>query len=166
MRTRESLALQASFPVVLQDACDMVTWTQALGLLKKAADQHRSYSQESSIGMGIDRHLLGLKLVLQPGEELPAIFTDKAFALSGTWELSTSHLPSEHFETWGFGEVAPQGFGCGYSCNRAESVFFVSCRVLPGASWPQRAQAFADAIERAMHDMAKVCRDDRIICRL
>ena len=140
----------------------MPTLTQALVLLKKAADQHRTYSQESCMGMGIDRRLLGLKLLLKPREEMPAIFTDKAFALSGTWELSTSHLSSEHLETWGFGEVAPEGFGCGYSCNRAESVFFVSCRVLPGAKWPQRAQAFADAIERAMHDMAQVCSAARI----
>ena len=135
---------------------------QALRLMRTAAEQHRCYSRECSNGMGIDRHLLGLKLSLRPGEEMPAIFTDKAFALSGTWELSTSHLASEHFETWGFGEVAPEGFGCGYSCNKTESVFFVSCRVQAGGKSPGRAQAFADAIRLAMHDMAHVCRAARV----
>lgn len=134
---------------------------QAYGLLRQAADEHRRYSAQCVQGMGIDRHMLGLKLSLEAGEAVPSIYTDDAFALSSTWELSTSHLPSENFETWGFGEVAREGFGTGYSCNKTESVFFVSCRVLPGSMWPHRAQAFALAIEEAMRDMVLLCRTAR-----
>lgn len=130
-------------------------------MLRQAADQHRRYAAECSRGMGIDRHLLGLKLCVKPGEAVPAVFNDEAFKRSSTWELSTSHLPSEHFESWGFGEVAREGLGCGYSCNRAETVFFVTCRALPGVEPPDRAQAFAASIQQAMQDMARVCRSAR-----
>ena len=128
---------------------------QAYAMLRGASEQHRRNAAECSRGMGVDRHLLGLKLCLQPGEEIPALFTDKAFAMSSRWELSTSHLPSDHFESWGFGEVVREGLGCGYSCNTDETVFFVSCRV--PASGVQRAAAFAQAVQQAMVDMAKLC---------
>lgn len=131
---------------------------QAYDLVRQAAEQHRRYSAQCAQGMGIDRHLFGLKLSLRPGEDMPTIYSDKAFGLSSSWELSTSHLPSENFESWGFGEVAAEGFGTGYSCNKTESVFFVSCRALPSSKWPHRASTFACAIEQAMLDMANLCR--------
>jgi hypothetical protein len=43
--------------------------------------------------MGVDRHLLGLKLCAQPGET-HAIFSHPIFAKSSKWQLSTSALIS------------------------------------------------------------------------
>ena len=56
---------------------------EAYALLQEAAAEHRRNAAQCAQGMGVDRHLLGLKLSLRSGEEIPAIFTDKAFALSG-----------------------------------------------------------------------------------
>lgn len=63
---------------------------------------------------GVDRHLFGLKNSLKAGEEKPALFQDPAFAYSSHWYLSTSQLSSEHFDGYGWGQVANDGFGCAY----------------------------------------------------
>jgi hypothetical protein len=47
----------------------------------------------SGAGLGVDRHLLGLRLTLQPDEATPALFADEAFARSSHWTLSTSNMP-------------------------------------------------------------------------
>ena len=76
----------------------------------KAAAAHQSwYSRRCADAMGCDRHLLGLKLLLEPGEEVPALFADPLYDRSKHWNLSTSTLASEYFATWGFGEVVADG---------------------------------------------------------
>ena len=39
----------------------------------------------------------------------------QVFGESGTWKMSTSHLISDYFDGWGYGEVTPEGFGCSYT---------------------------------------------------
>ena len=43
------------------------------------------------------------------------MYSDPVFKESGTWKMSTSHLVSEYFDGWGYGEVTPDGFGCSYT---------------------------------------------------
>ena len=49
------------------------------------------------------------------GEEVPEIYTDKAFSQTNHWELSTSQLSSKFLDGWGYGEVVPDGYGLSYS---------------------------------------------------
>lgn len=84
---------------------------------RKAFDAHVKYIADASAGFGVDRHWLGLKKVLQPGEEMPAIFKDPMNAYSATWYLSTSQLSSEFFNGYGWSEVVPEGFGLAYMIN-------------------------------------------------
>jgi len=65
-------------------------------------------------GKGVDRHLLGLKMLLEPKESLPSLYTDPSYALSCHWKLSTSQIPTESFDGWGWGEVVPDGYGIAY----------------------------------------------------
>jgi hypothetical protein len=51
-----------------------------------------------------------------------------SYEQSRTWELSTSTLSCEMFESWGFGEVVPHGFGVGYTLNKGELTFVITCR--------------------------------------
>lgn len=37
-------------------------------------------------------------------ENLPAIYTDKAFGQTSNWEMSTSQLGSDYLDGWGYGE--------------------------------------------------------------
>ncbi|KAI9168497.1 hypothetical protein H9P43_007869 [Blastocladiella emersonii ATCC 22665] len=87
-----------------------------LALLRAAAAAHGKYISEASRGMGVDRHLLGLRLVMQPGEKCP-VFEDPAYADSCTWRMSTSGLSNNSYKVLhgtGFGCVAPNGYGCNY----------------------------------------------------
>lgn len=65
-------------------------------------------------GKGVDRHLLGLRLLLKPDEPKPAIFTDPAYAYSSHWNLSTSQITSEFYDGYGWGEVVTDGYGIAY----------------------------------------------------
>jgi len=84
-------------------------------LFKRAVARHIQYSAWATDGQGVDRHLFGLKKMLAPGEEVPEIYTDKAFSQTNHWELSTSQLSSKFLDGWGYGEVVPDGYGLSYS---------------------------------------------------
>ena len=84
---------------------------------RAAADAHVKYITDASDGKGVDRHLFGLKKTLKEGEEVPAIFKDRAYSYSGTWYLSTSQLSSEYFNGYGWSQVVDDGFGIAYMIN-------------------------------------------------
>ncbi len=52
------------------------------------------------------RPVIGLKLSLKDGEELPALYSDPVFKRSSNWVLSTSAIFSKHFGPYGWGEVS------------------------------------------------------------
>ncbi|RIA85327.1 acyltransferase ChoActase/COT/CPT [Glomus cerebriforme] len=95
---------------------DSVNWVKAMEdpqvpievkaeLGYKAINAHVKYMAEAVEGKGCDRHLLGLRMSLEPHEQKPAIFTDPTYAKSSHWNLSTSQLSSEYFQGYGWGEV-------------------------------------------------------------
>ncbi|RMZ90418.1 hypothetical protein DV736_g2354, partial [Chaetothyriales sp. CBS 134916] len=82
-------------------------------------------TQESSEGHGVDRHLFGLKKSLAPGEEVPALFTDPAYAYSSTWFISSSQLSSEYYNGYGWSQVVDAGWGLAYMINEDSLQFNV-----------------------------------------
>lgn len=86
-------------------------------LFRKAIDAHLEYIGAASDGKGVDRHLFGLKRLLEPGQEVPAIYKDPAYAYSCSWYLSTSQLSSEFFNGYGWSQVIDDGFGIAYMIN-------------------------------------------------
>jgi Choline/Carnitine o-acyltransferase len=76
--------------------------------LQDAVRAHNTYTREAIKGKGIDRHLLGLRLLMKEGEVAP-LFQDSLFKRSETWKLSTSGLfHGEKFLATGsvFGDIA------------------------------------------------------------
>lgn len=64
-----------------------------LALLRRAIQTHTSLTREAATGRGIDRHLLGLRLMMRPETgERAALFDDPLFGRSQEWKLSTSAL--------------------------------------------------------------------------
>ncbi|KAJ1734390.1 Carnitine O-acetyltransferase mitochondrial [Coemansia sp. Benny D160-2] len=118
--SNESVEFCESFENPLLSAGEKVAALQA------AVKAHGSYAKACSDGKGVDRHLLGLRLSLKPGEEKPAIFQDPAYAESSHWYLSTSQLSSEHFEGWGFSEVVPDGYGVAYTIRKDSVIFHIA----------------------------------------
>lgn len=90
--------------------------------LREAIDAHVKYITDASDGKGVDRHLFGLKKCLKEGEELPALYKDRAYGYSSTWYLSTSQLSSEYFNGYGWSQVVDEGFGIAYMINENRHV--------------------------------------------
>ena len=90
---------------------------ETAALFHKAAKAHLEYISAASAGKGVDRHLFGLKKLLDPDEEIPAIYQDPTYAYSSTWYLSTSQLSSDYFNGYGWSEVVDQGWGIAYMIN-------------------------------------------------
>ncbi|KAI9335833.1 carnitine O-acetyltransferase [Zopfochytrium polystomum] len=105
---------------------ESVAWVKAMekphmsleekGKLGRAAIAAQSkYMTRAVEGKGVDRHLLGLRLLIKPDEPKPSLFADPACAKSCYWRLSTSQITSEYYNGYGWGEVVPDGYGCAYS---------------------------------------------------
>ncbi|KIH86853.1 carnitine O-acetyltransferase [Sporothrix brasiliensis 5110] len=86
-------------------------------LFREAAASHIEYISAALDGYGVDRHLFGLRKLLDPNEPVPAIYADPAFAYSSKWFLSTSQLSSEYFNGYGWSQVVDEGFGIAYMIN-------------------------------------------------
>ncbi|KZP07662.1 CoA-dependent acyltransferase [Athelia psychrophila] len=87
-------------------------------LLHRAITTHASLTREAATGRGIDRHFLGLRLMLaqQSGSDNPVpLLNDELFQRSQAWKLSTSGLSAGHqFRGTGFGSAYPDGYGINY----------------------------------------------------
>ena len=90
-------------PAASQDEC--------IRIFRAALDAHVKYINDASNGLGVDRHLFGLKMCIQPNEQMPAIFSDPVFGYSSTWFLSTSQLSTEYFNGYGWSQVMDKGYG-------------------------------------------------------
>jgi len=92
---------------------------QKLKLLRIASKAHVEYMKKATNGFGVDRHLLGLKLLtIENGEKLHDIFLDPYFSISSYWNQSTSQLKLNHLLFTGFGPVVEDGYGVCYSIRK------------------------------------------------
>ncbi|PFH51868.1 hypothetical protein AMATHDRAFT_58398 [Amanita thiersii Skay4041] len=131
-------------------------------LFKAATKKHVSVAKEAGLGQGIDRHLLGLKKLLQAGEDIPALFTDPVYTRASYWVLSTSAIFSKHFPVYGWGEVVPDGFGVAYMTGYDDRLQYTltSRKEMPNAS-------FCEEIAKAADDLyALHCNDVSMKSRL
>eukprot|EP01059_Diplonema_ambulator_P006739 TRINITY_DN16350_c0_g1_i2.p1 TRINITY_DN16350_c0_g1~~TRINITY_DN16350_c0_g1_i2.p1 ORF type:complete len:623 (+),score=232.67 TRINITY_DN16350_c0_g1_i2:47-1915(+) len=129
------------------------TAKQKYSLLQKAANHQAWYARMAAKAQGCDRHLMGLKLLCKENEK-PALFSDPMYSYSSSWVLSTSALASEHFATWGFGEVVPNGYGVGYLCNQNNLSFTLTSRT----DLPLPASALHAELSKALSDMHDMCK--------
>jgi len=84
-------------------------------LIMECSKVHGNLTKDAAMGQGFDRHLYGLrKLAEATGEEIPALYTDPAYAEINHVILSTSTLPSTEIAFGGFAPVVRNGFGVGY----------------------------------------------------
>jgi len=94
-------------------------------LFHKAVKSHVEYIAAASDGKGVDRHLFGLKKLLGPTDEVPAIYKDPAYTYSSTWRISSSQLSSEYFNGYGWSQVVDDGWGLAYMINENSIQFNV-----------------------------------------
>ncbi|WWD20394.1 hypothetical protein CI109_104870 [Kwoniella shandongensis] len=123
-------------------------------LLTKACTAHNTLTRNSSAGQGYDRHLMGLKVQLRPGET-HALFEDELYAKSQEWKLSTSGLSAGgKFMGTGFGAAWPDGYGINYLAGPHLVKFGIESKYSCDKTSTQR---FKHNIAQALRDMRRVC---------
>lgn len=122
-------------------------------LLRRACVRHTATNQEACEGLGIDRHLLGLRLMtVESGIEEPSLFKDPAYTRTSSWRLSTSQLSSRHFQVV-FGPVVEDGIGSCYGILD-NSIHF---KVTTARKSCVNASQFCGAVNDALTRMAQIC---------
>ena len=95
-------------------------------LLKTFVKTHDENSRQAWIGQGIDRHLLGLRLLASEDKMSPEFFSDPAYVRSTSFRLSTSQIPNPLISFIGFGPVVEDGYGIGYNPQDSHIIFTLS----------------------------------------
>ncbi|KAH9930291.1 carnitine acetyl transferase [Fomitopsis serialis] len=114
-RTEAIRVVSADADAWVKSMDDPAVGTEERGtLFKRAVETHVARAKRAGNGLGIDRHLLGLRKSVREGEHMPELFSDPVVQRSSTWVLSTSAVFSKHFGPYGWGEVVPNGFGVPY----------------------------------------------------
>lgn len=130
------------------DEADVTARKEKLSLLSEAVSSHVRYMGNAAKGMGVDRHLLGLSMCVQEGEEAPDLYSHPLFVRSKRWRVSTSHLTHPKFENWGFGQVVPDGVGVAYAVKADCCIFNVTA--LKERDWTDR---LSHHLEEALLEM-------------
>ncbi|KAJ3410132.1 hypothetical protein HDU80_003618 [Chytriomyces hyalinus] len=121
-----------------------------LDLLRAACKSHVDYIGRAANGFGVDRHLLGLRLVMKEGESHD-IFKDPLFARSQHWDLSTSALnSSKNMLGSGFGTVYPDGYGMNYQIHTNNITIAVESKVHDKST---SSVLFCNTLDKVMEDL-------------
>jgi len=131
-----------------RDEVDASKRKEKLGQLREAVDSHVKYIGAAAKAMGVDRHLLGLALSVRDGEASPPLFSHPLYTRSKIWRVSTSHLTHPRFDSWGYGEVTPNGVGLAYSVHPNHCMFCITA--LREHDWPER---LSHLLEEALLEM-------------
>ncbi|KAF9496716.1 acyltransferase ChoActase/COT/CPT [Pleurotus eryngii] len=121
-------------------------------LLHKAIAAHTSLTREAATGRGIDRHLMGLQLLLKPDDgEQSELFSDDIFQRSTSWKLSTSGLSAGYlFRGTGFGAQYDDGYGINYLAAADQIKFGIESKY---ASPLTSTALFQTAVINSLHEM-------------
>ncbi|TFK85669.1 carnitine acetyl transferase [Polyporus arcularius HHB13444] len=119
-----------------------------LELFRNALKRHGTDARAAGNGRGIDRHLLGLKLSVKEGEQMPEVFANPVVKRSSYWVLSTSAIYTKNFGPYGWGEVVPDGFGIAYTSGFDD---FLQFTVTSRTEMPN--DEFCRELERAAQDI-------------
>ena len=119
--------------------------------LKEAVKAHKDYVAMAVQGFGIDRHLLGLKLIAKENNiPIPALYSDEGYAKSAHMRLSTSQVASRYEAFMCYGPLTNDGYGCCYSPRNDDMWFGLSSvRSCPETS----SVKFRKSLEEALRDM-------------
>lgn len=100
---------------------------EKLQKLKDAIESHKKYVTQAVQGFGIDRHLLGLKLIAKENNlPVPELYSDEGYSKSSTYRLSTSQVASVYDAFMCYGPLTMDGYGCCYSPRNNDIYFGLS----------------------------------------
>jgi hypothetical protein len=118
--------------------------------LQEASFVHQEVQRLANSGRGVDRHLLGLSMMVQDDDDVvPALFSDPLFLRSKPLRLSTSTV----IFTPGFGPVVDDGMGVGFQVAADTCMFTVTSRRENNFVEP-----FCDLLEEALDEIGDLIR--------
>lgn len=129
--------------------------TSKVDKLRSAVNAHKSYAAKAVQGYGVDRHLIGLKLIARENNitELPELFKDPGLVASQHMRLSTSQVASRYDAFMCYGPLTPDGYGCCYSPKNDDMWFGISSF----KSCPETdSRTFRDCLKQALDEMFEV----------
>ncbi|MFQ5729744.1 MAG: choline/carnitine O-acyltransferase, partial [Waddliaceae bacterium] len=117
-------------------------------LLEEAIQSQSEYTKNAFLGRGVDRRLLGLKLLAQKKGLKLEIFEGKAYNIP--WTLSTSQTPCPNFPGGGFSPNESNGYGVAYVVNPNQLFFHITSKHSSGLS---SSEAFMEALRQSLEEM-------------
>uniref|UniRef100_A0A671KNZ9 Carnitine O-acetyltransferase b n=1 Tax=Sinocyclocheilus anshuiensis TaxID=1608454 RepID=A0A671KNZ9_9TELE len=133
---------------------DAVSREAKVQLLREAVDAYSILTEQSLMGQGIDRHLLGLKLqAIEEGLSLPRIFMDTAYGLATHWKLRTGQVPTNTDSVMCFGPLAPDGYAVCYNPQPDHVHFSVTAF---NCCEETNAEKLALTLERSLRDLQEL----------
>ncbi|XP_016396882.1 carnitine O-acetyltransferase-like [Sinocyclocheilus rhinocerous] len=123
-------------------------------LLREAVDAYSILTEQSLMGQGIDRHLLGLKLqAIEEGLSVPRIFMDTAYGLATHWKLRTGQVPANTDSVMCFGPLVPDGYAVCYNPQQDHVHFSITAF---NCCEETNAEKLALTLERSLHDLQEL----------
>ncbi|KAK4706156.1 hypothetical protein P7C70_g58, partial [Phenoliferia sp. Uapishka_3] len=121
-------------------------------LFQKATKKQGADAREAADGLGIDRHLFGLRKVRQAGEEAGThLLDDPLLKRSSTWNMSTSQIYIREAPSYGWGPVVEDGYGLPYMIHPECLQFTVtSKKAMPSAKFLKNLEWAADEVWELM----------------
>lgn len=133
---------------------ETATAEEQLAAMRCALKEHSSRTKVAAAARGGERHLFALQCLAerQGGQGgVPSLFKGTAWARLNTNTISTSNCGNPSLRLFGFGPVAPQGFGIGYLIKEDGIQFCVSSKC-------RQTSRFCAALQRALRDMMRTAR--------
>ncbi|GBP40317.1 Carnitine O-acetyltransferase [Eumeta japonica] len=122
-----------------------------LEAMNRAINSHKDYTVNALQGFGVDRHLLGLKLIaIENNIDIPKLYLDSGYVKSAHMRISTSQVACKCDGFMCYGPLVPDGYATCYN-PRAGDVNFATSAFL---SHPDTSCAsYRAALEAALQDM-------------
>ncbi|KJE93555.1 hypothetical protein CAOG_04324 [Capsaspora owczarzaki ATCC 30864] len=132
-----------------------VSSEKKLELLRAACKSHVKFMRAATNGDGIDRHLLGLRILARGAGIDSPFLADKAMSLP--FRLSTSQTPALRMLGGGFAPLVANGYGCSYIVDDFRIWAHLSCFA---ANPETDVKKFSQLLRSSLLDIYEVCRSD------
>ncbi|XP_054743425.1 carnitine O-acetyltransferase isoform X1 [Anastrepha obliqua] len=107
---------------------DNVDPPKRVELLRKAIDSHRAYTTMALQGKGVDRHLLGLKVMaVENKKPIPAFFNSPGYLKSLIFRVSTSQVATPNLGFMVYGPAVDDGYACCYNPRENDMILACTC---------------------------------------
>lgn len=127
---------------------------EKVAALTGAIQAHKDYTVQALQGLGVDRHLLGLKLLaIENGIEVPKLYSDPGYVKSAHMRISTSQVACKCDAFMCYGPLVPDGYATCYN-PRDNDVNFATSAFTSNSG--TNCTKYRNALEQSLQDMHDV----------